>query len=103
MPSDVVDVQEDATRSPEQVAELLDRGPDRRRVDDREHLVHVLADESVEEHLVAVVQLGEEDPVVDVGLAGLELLEAAGHLLFDASRRPTAASRAVPGGRGRPA
>ena len=79
----VIDVQEDATRSPEQVAELLDRGPDRRRVDDREHRVHVLADESVEEHLVAVVQLGEEDPPVDIGLAGLELLERPGHLFFE--------------------
>jgi hypothetical protein len=41
------------------------------RVDDRQHLVHVLADEAVEEHLVVVVQLGQEHPLLDVGVRGL--------------------------------
>ena len=52
---DVLDVEEDTTRPPEEVAELLDRRPDGRRVDDRQHLVDVLADQPVEEHLVVVV------------------------------------------------
>ena len=43
--------------------------PDGGRVDDRQHLVHVLADQPVEEHLVVVVQVGEEDPLLDVGVA----------------------------------
>ena len=43
----------------------------------------VLADQSVEQHLVVVVQVGEERPLVDVGLARVELLERAGDLLLD--------------------
>ena len=78
---DVLDVEEDAPRPAEQVAELLDRRAHRGRVDDRQHLVHVLTDEAVEEHLVVVVQLGEEDPLLDVGVLGLELLVAPGRLL----------------------
>ena len=69
-PVDVVDAQEQPARTAEEVAELLDGRADGRGVDDRQHLVDVLADELVEEHLVAVVQVGEEDPLVDVGLAG---------------------------------
>ena len=36
------------------------------RVDDRQHLVDVLAHQPVEEHLVAVVELGEEHPLLHV-------------------------------------
>ena len=82
-PVHVLDVEEDAPRPTEQVAELLDGRTHRRRVDDRQHLVHVLADQPVEEHLVAVVQLGQEHPLLDVRVLRLELLVAPGRLLLD--------------------
>ena len=41
----------------------------------------MLADEAVEEDLVAVVQLGEEDPAIDIRVVGRELLVAPSDLL----------------------
>ena len=84
---DVLDVEEHAAGAAEEVAELLDGRPDRGGVDDRQHLVDVLTDEPVEQHLVVVVQVGEEGPLLDVGLGGLELLVGPRHLLVERLQR----------------
>ena len=61
----VVGGDEDAARPLEDVAELLAREAHRRRVDDRHHLVRVLGDDAKEERLVAVVQRGHEDVLLE--------------------------------------
>ncbi len=99
---DVLDVEEDAPGPAEQVAELLDGRTHGGRVDDRQHLVHVLADQPVEEHLVAVVQLGEEDPLLDVGVLGLELLVAPVRLLLERLRGRRQQPVQAQAGRARP-
>src|SRR3954447_13122413 len=50
----------------ELVAEPLDRQPDRRGVDDRQHLLDVLGEQLVEQHLVAVAQVGQVHPLAQV-------------------------------------
>ena len=57
----------DSVRAAELVAVALDRGADGRGVDDRQHLAEVVADEPVEQHLVAVVQTGQIDVLGEVG------------------------------------
>ena len=57
----VVDGQVDPARAAELVAEPLDRLPDGRGVDDRQHLLEVLGQQPVEQHLVAVAQVGQVD------------------------------------------
>jgi hypothetical protein len=52
----VVDRQKDAARAAVLVAVAFDGLPDRRGVDDGQHLVEVLAEQPVEQHLVAVAQ-----------------------------------------------
>ena len=77
----VVDRQVDAARAAVLVAVALDRLADRGRVDDREHLGQVPAEQPEEEHLVAVVQRGEEDVLREVG--GLvEVLQVGAALLL---------------------
>jgi hypothetical protein len=49
------------------MAVVLDRLADRRRVDDRQHLAQVAGQQPVEEHLVAVVHLGQQDVPGQVG------------------------------------
>ena len=78
----VLDVEEHPARPTEQVTELLDRRPDGRGVDDRQHLPHVLTDQLVEQHLVGVVQVGQEGPLLDVVVRVLELLVAADDLFL---------------------
>ncbi len=85
---DIVDVQENAPRATECLAELLDRRAHGGRVDDREHLGDVLADQPVEEHLVAVVQLAQEDPLVEIVVQQRVLGVAARGLLLHRLDRP---------------
>jgi hypothetical protein len=57
----VVDGEEQAAGADVLVAEPFDRLTDGRGVDDRQHLFQVLAEQPVEQHLVAVTQLREVD------------------------------------------
>ena len=50
-----------AAGPPDDVAELLARPPDRRRVDDRQELLEVLGEEPVEQGRVAVLERGQPD------------------------------------------
>ena len=68
-PADVIGRDPDAARTPEDVAELLARETDRRRVDDRQELLEVLDEEPVEQGLVAVLECGQADiPLEVIGL-----------------------------------
>ena len=56
-------------RAPDDVAELLARPADRRRVDDGQELLEVLAEQSIEERRVAVLERGQADVLLErVGL-----------------------------------
>ena len=57
---------EQAAAAPVDVAELLAGQPDRRRVDDRDHLLDVVDEQPVEEHLVGVLQGTQVDVPVQV-------------------------------------
>jgi hypothetical protein len=78
-------------------AVLETRLADGRRVDQRHHLLDVIDDEPVEKHLVAVLEVGEVDVLLErIGLAA-DGREAALHLLFereDPRRQQAAQSRA---------
>jgi hypothetical protein len=56
-----VNRQVDPARAAVLVAVPLDRLPDRRVIHDRQHLPQVLPEQPVEQHLVAVLQHGQED------------------------------------------
>ena len=77
-----VDREVRAARTAVLVAVALDRLADGRRVDDREHLRQVVAEQPVEEHLVAVVQLAEEDVLGQVRRLAEVLAVGAADLLF---------------------
>ena len=69
-PADVVRGDPDATRTPDDVTELLTSQADGRCVDDREEFFEVLDQESVEQRLVAVLERGQPDvPLEVIGLA----------------------------------
>ncbi len=73
-----VDRQVHPARPAELMAESFDRLPDGRRVDDRQHLVDVLAEQPEEQHLVAVAQVTEVDVLGHVvGLAPVLLVYPA--------------------------
>jgi hypothetical protein len=66
----VVHVEEHASRAAVLVAVALDRLAHRGRVDDRQHLLDVFGQQPVEQHLVAIAQVGQEDVLRQVlGLA----------------------------------
>ena len=68
---------------PDDVAELLARAADRRRVDDREELLEVLGEEPVEQRRVAVLERGEPDVALQVVGLDPEMLELEVDLLVD--------------------
>ena len=69
-----VDGEEDPAGPVVLVAEPLDRLPDRRGVDDREHLLQVVGQQAVEEHLVAVADVGQVEVLAQRGRGAPELL-----------------------------
>ena len=83
MRSDVVRRDPRAARPPDDVAELLARPPDGRRVDDRQELLEVLGEHPVEQRRVAVLERGEADVLLErVGLDP-QVLELELDLLVD--------------------
>ena len=62
-----VDGEEDAARPVVLVAEPLDGLPDRRCVDDRQHLLEMVRQQSVEQHLVAIPEVGEVEVLAEGG------------------------------------
>ena len=82
-PSDVGRRDPRAARPPDDVAEFLARPPDRRRVDDRQELLEVVGEESIEQRRVAVLERGEPDVLLErVGLDA-QVLELELDLLLD--------------------
>ena len=73
----------DAARPPHDVAELLARPPDRRRVDDRQELLEVLGQHPVEERGVAVLEGGQADVLLEVVGLAPDVLDLEGDLLLD--------------------
>ena len=71
---------EEPTGSPVDVPELLAGGADRRRVDDRHHLVRVLGDDPEEQRLVAVLQRLEKDVLREWILQVAEVFQHASDL-----------------------
>ena len=79
----VLDADEQAARAAEDGAILQAGLADGRRVDDGNHLLGVLLHEAVEERLVAILEGGEENVLLQrVGLAA-EVAEGADELLLD--------------------
>jgi hypothetical protein len=73
---------EDSPRALEDVRVALAGEADRRRVDDRRHLVRMLDQQPVEERLVAVVQRAEVDVLLEIARLAAEILEHARELLL---------------------
>ena len=82
-PADVVGRDPDAARTPEDVAELLTRETDGRRVDDRQELLEIVDEEAVEQGLVAVVECGEADIPLEVIALAPDVLQFPGDLLVE--------------------
>ena len=75
-------------RPAEDVAELLAGSPHRRRVDDGQELLQVLAQHVMEEMLVAVLERSQTDVALErIGLAGEVLVDAPRLLLERVDRR----------------
>ncbi len=73
----------DAPRPAEDVAELLAGPPDGRGVDDRQELLEVLDEEPVEQGLVAVMEGGQADVLLQVVGLAPDVLELERDLLLD--------------------
>ena len=89
---------EQTARPAVDVAELLAGEADRRRVDDRHHLVRVLHDQPVEERLVAVLQCLDQDVLRERRLQAMEVLQHTRDLVFlraDVRRQQSAQSERV--------
>ena len=93
VPEDLVDApavcgrDPEAPRPPEDVAELLAGPPDDRRVDDRQELLDVVHEDAVEQVLVAVLERGEPDVLLEhVRLARDVRVDAPRLLLHRADR-----------------
>ena len=82
-PADVIGSDPDAARAPDDVAELLARETDGRRVDDRQELLEVLEEEPVEERLVAVLECGQSDVPLEVVVLAADVLELQPELRVD--------------------
>ena len=80
---DVIGGDPDAAGAPQDVAELLAGAPDRRRVDDRQELLEVLREQSIEQRRVAVLERGEPDVALQVVVLDAQVLELEGDLLLD--------------------
>ncbi len=94
----VVGADEDAARALKDVPELLARETDRRRVDDRGHLVRIVHQDPEEQRLVAIVQRSQVDVLVEIRGLAAEILENAHDLLFlreDARRKEAAETERV--------
>ena len=72
-----------AAGPPDDVAELLARAPDRRRVDDRQELVEVFGEEPVEQRRVAVLEGRQPDVLLERIVLDPEVLELEVDLLLD--------------------
>ena len=72
-----------AARPPDDVAELLARPPDGRRVDDRQELLEVLGEEPVEQRRVAILERGQPDVALERVVLAAEVLELELDLLLD--------------------
>jgi hypothetical protein len=83
----MVDGEVHAGRPPVLAAVLADRLADRRRVDDREHLVEVVGEQPVVEDLVAVVEELEIDVAGERGRLGPVLRVGAARLLLEGEHR----------------
>ena len=84
---DVVGRDPQAARVAEDVAVLLARLADGRRVDDRHQLGQVLDQHAVEERLVAVEQRQQADELLEVVVLRPQVLELEHRLLLDGQRR----------------
>ena len=73
----------DAPGPPVLVAEPFDGQADSGGVDDREHFLDVLGQQPVEEHLVAVAEVGQVDPLAQVVALLPVLLVGPGLLRLD--------------------
>ena len=73
---------------PHDVAVLPTGTPDRRRVDDRGKLLEVIDEQPVEECLIAVLQRGETDVLLEVVSLAAEMFELEGDLLLDGHGSP---------------
>ena len=73
----------DAAGPPDDVAELLDRAPDGRRVDDRQEFLEVLGEEPVEERGVAILERRHPDVALERVVLAPEVLELELDLLLD--------------------
>ena len=94
---DVVGRDPDAARTAVEVAELLARAPDGRGVDDRQQLLEVVAEDAVEQCLVAVLERREADVPLEVVALAPDVLELEADLLVDVDdarrQEPTEAER----------
>ena len=79
----VRDRQKQAARLAIQAAEGFAAGADGRRIDDRQQLFDVLAEQSVIERLVGVLQLAQEGIALQVGVKFAQHLHAATDLVVD--------------------
>ena len=73
----------ESARPPENVRELLAGLADHRRVDDRQHLLDVVVQQAEEQRLVAVLERGEVDVLLDRRRLRQEVLIHAIELLLD--------------------
>ncbi len=69
--------------APDDVAELLARPPDRRRVDDRQELLEMLREQSIEQRRVAILERGEADVLLEGVVLDPQVLELELDLLVD--------------------
>lgn len=79
----VLPAQEQPARPSVDLAETLTGLTHRRRVDDGQQLLQVLGDQTVEEHLVGVLQLPQVDVPVEGLVVAVERLVGAGDLLVE--------------------
>ena len=70
-------------RPADDVAELLARPADRRRVDDRQELLEVLGDDAVEQRRVAILERGQPDVALERVVLAPQVLELELDLLVD--------------------
>ena len=92
----VVDRQVHPAGAAELDRELLDRQADRRGVDDRQHLLDVLGEQLVEQHLVAGPQVGQVHPLRQIARRPAELGIRPPQLPVQRATPPRAATRSTP-------
>ena len=73
--------EEQAARLAPDLAEPLAAFADRRRVDQRQHLLHVVHQQRVEQRLVGVLQIAQEGVALEIGVESTQRLQPARDLL----------------------